>query len=168
LVAFGTSPTSTLATSSAETACHISVLPRPPAAFSWTEAYASYGWTWMDNLSVGKMNFTRSGKSSVEVRFTPRHSAPISAHAVPSVFPANGPLAIRQSTPVSQASPNGSVKLVFSGKSGAKERAPQRRGLKIGSMRNGSGLTVYAAASAREKKRSRRRSPSSMRSMEVA
>src|SRR6266852_3721358 len=114
------------------------------------------------------MNLTRIGKSGMAVSLVPRHSGGISPHAAPKVFPAKGPVAILQSTPVSQASPSGSVRFDFSGKSGANERAPQRRGLKMGSMRVGVGLTVYDAASAREKKRSRRRSPSSIRSMEVA
>ena len=122
----------------------------------------------MDNLSVGKINFTRRGKSFVEARFVPRHSMGISAQAAPSVFPENGPEVMRQSTPVSHASPSGAVKLDFSGKRGANERAPQMRGLKMGSMRVGVGLTVYDAASAREKKRSRRRKPSSIRSIDVA
>src|SRR5215470_9447523 len=49
-----------------------------------------------------------------------------------------------------------------------RERAPQILGLKTGSMRSGSGFTNQAAASARDKNRSRRRKPSSIRSMEVA
>src|SRR6202008_4479272 len=109
--------------------------------------------------SVGKINFTRRGKSIAEARLVPRHSAVISVQAEPSVFPANGPEAIRQSTPVSQASPSDSSKFDFSGKSGTSERAPQRRGLKMGSMRVGVGLTAYEAASAREKNRFRRRNP---------
>src|SRR6266852_9594563 len=95
----------------------------------------------MDSFSWGKMNFTRIGKSLQEVRRVPRHSAGISLHAVPSVFSLKGPVAILQSTPVSQASPSGSVRLDFSGKSGSSEREPQRRGLKIGAMRIGSGRT---------------------------
>lgn len=56
---------------------------------------------------------------------------------------------------------------------GASERAPQMRGMNLGAMRVGTGRvdaggTVYEAASARLKKRPRRRKPSSMRSMEVA
>src|SRR6266446_3225224 len=95
----------------------------------------------MDNLSVGKINFTRRGKSLVEARLVPRHSAGISAQASPSVFPANGPDAILQSTPVSHASPSGSLRFDFSGKTGASERAPQILGLKMGSMRVGVGFT---------------------------
>jgi len=41
---------------------------------------------------------------------------------------------------VSQASPSGSVRFVFSGNNGASDLEPQMRGLKMGSMRNGSGL----------------------------
>src|SRR5882724_2945351 len=144
----------------------------------------------MDNLSVGKINFTRRGKSFVEARLVPRHSTGISAQASPSVFPANGPDATLQSTPVSQASPIGSVRFDFSGKRGANDRAPQILGLKMGSMRVGVGFTKclgfarvkavrksgswaaalhnQTAASARAKKRSMRRKPSSMRSMDVA
>jgi len=70
--------------------------------------------------------------------------------------------------PVSHASPKGSCKFDFPGKRGASERAPHKRGLKMGSMRVGVGLTIYDAASAREKKRSSLRSPSSMRSIDVA
>src|SRR5258705_10126419 len=95
----------------------------------------------MDNLSVGNMNFTRRGKSSVEGRFVPRHSTGISAQACPRVLPANGPDATLQSTPVSHASPNGSLRFDFSGKRGANDRAPQILGLKIGSMRVGVGFT---------------------------
>ncbi len=167
------SPTKTVAPGSADTICHISVLPCPPAAFSWTDAYASSGCTWIESLSVGKINFTSNGKSGLEASLLPRHSADISRQASPSVFPANGPLEMRQSTPVSQASPSGSVRFVLSGNRGARDLAPQIRGLKMGSIRRGSGfsgetLTFQAAASTRVKKRSRRRSPSSMRSMDVA
>src|SRR6266481_2677239 len=95
----------------------------------------------MDNLSVGKINFTRRGKSFVEARLVPRHSAGISAQASPSVFPVNGPDAILQSTPVSHASPSGSLRFDFSGKRGANDRAPQILGLKMGSMRVGVGFT---------------------------
>src|ERR1700686_490737 len=94
----------------------------------------------MDNLSLGNMNLTRIGKSAQEARRAPRQFTGISCHAAPSVLPAKGPVAILQSTPVSQASPKGSARWDFSGKSGASEREPQRRGLKIGSMRNGSEL----------------------------
>src|SRR6266581_705936 len=102
------------------------------------------------------MNLTKRGKFSTEAKRVPRHSAGISAHASPSVFPAKGPEPIRQSTPVSQASPIGSCEFDFSGKRGASEHAPQMRGTKMGSMRVGAGLTVYDAASARAKKREAR------------
>src|SRR6266849_10371326 len=102
------------------------------------------------------MNLTRMGKSGVAASLVPRHSTGISFHASPSFLPANGPVAMRQSTPVSQASPLGDLRSGISGKRGASERAPHRRSEKIGSMRKGSGLTVYDAATAREKKRSRR------------
>src|SRR5713101_4842020 len=88
----------------------------------------------MESLSCGKINFTRMGKSLQETSRVPRHSAGIALHASPNVFPWNGPEAILQLTPVSQASPSGSARLVFSGYMGARERDPQRRGLKIGSM----------------------------------
>src|ERR1700687_5664273 len=114
------------------------------------------------------MNFTRSGKSVHEASRVPRHSPGISRQASPRVFPSNGGETIRQSNPVSHASPKGSTKLDFSGYSGAREGAHQSRGLKIGSMRIGAGFTNQAAASAREKNRSKRRKPSSMRSIEVA
>src|ERR1700682_3405932 len=108
----------------------------------------------MDNLSVGKMNVTRIGKSAQEARCVPRQSTGISSHAAPSALPSKGPVAIRESTLVSQASPSGSTRLDFSGKSGAREREPQRRGLKIGSIRLGSGFINQAAASTRLKNRS--------------
>src|SRR5580765_2886546 len=94
----------------------------------------------MDNLSLGKMNFTRRGKSRTEESLVPRQSARISRQAAPSDFPAKGPVATLQSRPVSQASPSGSVRFVFSGNNGASDLEPQMRGLKMGSMRNGSGL----------------------------
>src|SRR5260370_38039014 len=126
------------------------------------------------------MNWTRSGKFTSLVSWLPRHSTGISVQAAPSVFPANVPEAMRQSTPVSQASPSGSSKFDFSGYRGARERAPQRRGLKMGSMLVGVGFTgglglalvaggsekrrlgaaalqSQTAASARERKRSRLR-----------
>src|SRR5215467_1895811 len=93
----------------------------------------------MESLSFGKMNFRRSGKSLGSEKFPPRHSAGISRHASAKVLPANGPLATRQFTSVSQASPIGSSRFAFSGYSGASERDPQIRGLKVGSIRNGSG-----------------------------
>jgi hypothetical protein len=52
-----------------------------------------------------------------------------------------------QSRPVSHASPSGSARLFLSGYSGASERAPQIRGLKIGSMRVGSGLKEFSVES---------------------
>src|SRR5262249_31758021 len=74
----------------------------------------------------------------------PRQSAGISRQASASDIPAKEPLAIVHFTSESQASPMGSVRLDFWGKSGASEREPQRRGLKVGSMRNGSGfMNVY-------------------------
>src|SRR6267378_6087742 len=116
----------------------------------------------MESLSVGKMNFRRRGKSTSPSNLEPRHGMLISFQAWPSVSPANWPLATRQSRAVSHASPTGDLRSYISGKKGASERAPHRRSEKNGSMRNGSGaigqaLTVYDAASAREKKRSRRR-----------
>src|SRR5215813_490112 len=56
-------------------------------------------------------------------------------------MPLNGPLATSQRTSVSQASPIGSGKSFLPGKIGASERAPQIRGLNVGSIRNGSGIT---------------------------
>src|SRR5260370_356743 len=82
----------------------------------------------MDSFSWGKMNFTRIGKSLREARRVPRHSAGISLHAMLSVFPLNGPVAILQSTPVSQASPSGSARLDFSGESGPGGRGHARWG----------------------------------------
>src|SRR5882724_5137702 len=122
----------------------------------------------MESFSRGNINLTRSGKSLWEANREPRQSGGIAVHASPRLLPANGPEATLQSTPVSQASPRGSGRLVLSGYMGARERDPQIRGLKIGSMRVGSGFTNHAAASARLKKRARRRKPSSIRSMEVA
>src|SRR5256885_12483678 len=49
-----------------------------------------------------------------------------SLHASPSVFPDKAPESILQSTPVSQASPSGSIKLLFSGKIGARDRKSTR------------------------------------------
>src|SRR5258705_13837356 len=87
------------------------------------------------------MNLTRRGNSATAASWLPRHSTGISAQASPSVFPANGPDATLQSTPVSHASPSGSVRFDFSGKRGANDRAPQILGLKMGSMRVGVGFT---------------------------
>jgi len=56
----------------------------------------------------------------------------------------------------------------FSGKRGASERAPRGAGMKIGSMRVAWAHGFTSGFSARGKKRLRRRSPSSIRSMEVA
>src|SRR5260370_26211346 len=97
----------------------------------------------MHGLFGGKMNFTRIGTFLGEARRVPRHSAGISLHAVPSVFPLKGPVAILQSTPVSQASPSGSARVDFAGLGGASEREPQRAGLKIGSMRRGAGRAEF-------------------------
>src|SRR5437763_1044742 len=96
----------------------------------------------MESLSFGKMNLTRMGKSPGMLKRVPRHSGGISRQASPSVFPAKGPVATRQSMPVSQTSPMGSGKFVFSGKNGASERVPQMRSTNFGSMRKGSGFTV--------------------------
>src|SRR5690242_2646408 len=98
----------------------------------------------MESLSFGNMNFTRRGKSGTDSSRLPRHSIDILCHAAPSVSPTYGPVAILQSSPVSQTSPSGSVRFVFSGKRGARERAPQMRGLNTGSMRVGSGFTLLA------------------------
>src|SRR5689334_4384098 len=98
----------------------------------------------MESLSLGNMNFTRRGKSGTELSRLPRHSTDILCHAAPSVSFAYGPVAILQSSPVSQTSPSGSVRFDFSGKRGARERAPQMRGLNTGSMRVGSGFTLSA------------------------
>src|SRR5579883_1068818 len=86
------------------------------------------------------MNLRRRGKSRAALRWPPRQSGGISCQASLRVFPAKWPVAMRQSSPVSQASPTGSGRLVFCGKSGARERTPQMRGEKIGSMRKGSGF----------------------------
>src|SRR5215472_15672245 len=95
----------------------------------------------MESLSFGKINFMRRGKSPGSAKRVPRHSGGISRHASPSVLPANGPVAILQSTPVSHTSPIGSGRFVFSGKSGASERIPQMRSTNFGSIRKGSGFT---------------------------
>src|SRR5882762_4394232 len=87
------------------------------------------------------MNLTRRGNSATAASWLPRHSTGISAQASPSVFPANGPDATLQSTPVSHASPSGSLRFDFWGKRGANDRAPQILGLKMGSMRVGVGFT---------------------------
>src|ERR1700682_2091981 len=88
------------------------------------------------------MNFTRIGKLSVKASCVPFHSTDIARHAVSRVCPSNSPETILQCVPVSHASPSGSATFDFSGNNGANECAPQMRGLKIGSMRSGSGLTV--------------------------
>src|SRR5579863_4793136 len=98
----------------------------------------------MESLSFGKINFARSGNSFTALRADPRHSSDISCHVAPSVLPAYGPVAILHSRPVSQASPSGSARFVFSGKRGARDREPQMRGLKMGSIRNGSGFNEEA------------------------
>src|SRR5215468_6165456 len=94
----------------------------------------------MESLSVGKMNFTRRGKLPGWVKSVPRQSAGISRHASFREIPENEPVAIRQFTSVSHASPIGSARFALSGKNGAREREPQRRGLNVGSMRKGSGF----------------------------
>src|SRR5580704_9614845 len=101
-------------------------------------------------MSVGKMNFTRSGNSSPSANCAPRHSEGIARHASRSVLPRNSEVATRQSSPVSQASPSGSARFDFSGKSGASDRAPQMRGLKIGSSRWGAGFKLSSGLSPRE------------------
>src|SRR6202041_3351177 len=94
--------------------------------------------TCTESFSCEKINFTRRGNAALRLLIcVPVHSAGISGHASLSFFPANGPEAKRHWSPVSQASPSGSARLVFSGKSGASVRAPQGRGLKIGSSRAG-------------------------------
>src|SRR5258708_3819230 len=98
----------------------------------------------MESLSVGKMNFRRSGKSTPPSNLEPRHGIVISFQAWPSSFPANRPLATRQSTAVNHASPIGDLRSFISGKNGASEREPHRRSEKIGSMRKGSGLIGQA------------------------
>src|ERR1700674_4494774 len=101
------------------------------------------------------------------MRSVPRHAGGIFRHAGFKAL-VRGPVVISQSGPVNQASPTGSGRFVLSGYMGASERAPQMRGLKMGSMRVSSGRTAYEAASARLKKRPKRRKPSSIRSIDVA
>src|SRR5258707_9969435 len=96
----------------------------------------------MESLSVGKINLARRGKSLECANIVPRHSAGISRQAPASVIPANEPVATRHFTSESHASPTGSARLDFSGYSGAREREPHRRGLNVGSMRNGSGFII--------------------------
>src|SRR5213594_2216399 len=113
----------------------------------------------MESLSVGNMNFKRRGKSVSSRNIRPRQAVVISFQASPSVLSTNGPLAMRQSRPVNQASPIGDLRSCISGKRGASELLTHRRSENVGLMRNGSGaigqaLTFQAAASAREKKRS--------------
>src|SRR6201998_649035 len=100
----------------------------------------------MDSLSRGNRNFRSSGNSLYRPERVPRHSAGISRQAAPSDFPANGLVATFESNAVSQASPSGSLRFVLSGKSGARDRAPQGRGLKIGSMRVRTGATTHQKA----------------------
>ena len=137
----GFNPTSTSAPARACTAYHISVFPRPPAAFSCRAAYSSSGCTCTESLSSEKINFTSSGNAEPRSAFVPAHSAGISGHTLPSLLPSNGPEAKRHSLPVIQASPNGSVRFDFSGKNGASESEPHGRGLKIGSSRAGQRIT---------------------------
>src|ERR1700730_936801 len=123
----------------------------------------------MDNLSSGKMNFTSTGNSAVAASQVPRQSGGMRCQASPSVNPAKGPLWRRDSLAVSHASPRVSARFVLSGKYGASERVPQMRGLKIGSIRDGTGSnTDQEAASAREKNFSSRWRPSSIFAMDVA
>ncbi len=96
----------------------------------------------MESLSVGKMNFANSGKSPAWANMVPRHSAGISRQASAREIPENEPVAILQFTSLSHASPTGSRRFAFSGKSGASDREPQMRALKVGSMRNGSGFIL--------------------------
>src|SRR5216684_903623 len=110
----------------------------------------------MESLSAGKMNLTSKGKSRTAASRSPRQFAGISAQASRNVFPVNGPDATLQSTPVSHASPSGSLKFDLSGKRGANECAPQILGLKMGSMRVGVGFTrchALACILSGEKKR---------------
>src|SRR5215470_16355036 len=99
----------------------------------------------MESLSVGKMNFASRGKSPGVENFVPRHSAGISRQASFKGIPEKEPLEMRQLTSESHASPMGSVRLGLSGKRGVREREPQRRGLNVGSMRNGSGFMNAAS-----------------------
>ena len=93
-------------------------------------------------LFFGKRNFTSSGKSlKLPVR-VPRHSGGMHRQLSPSDLPVRGPVATRESRAVSQASPIGSGKFVFSGKIGASDRVPHGRGLKIGSIRVRTGSTA--------------------------
>src|SRR5580700_6747989 len=68
----------------------------------------------------------------------------ISGHTLPSALLSNGPEAKRHSLPVIQASPNGSLRLDFSGKNGASDSEPHGRGLNIGSSRAGQRITRLA------------------------
>src|SRR4029077_1346310 len=63
------------------------------------------------------------------------------------VLPAKGPVATRQFTSVSQASPIGSARVVCSGKIGESECEPKRRGVKGVSMRKGTRWACSSAAS---------------------
>src|SRR5579859_5088669 len=97
----------------------------------------------MDNLSFGKMNLMSTGNSAREACRAPRHSAGMACQLSRSVFPANGPLATRDSNAVSHASPRGSFKFILLGYHGASEHWPQIRGLKKGSRRDRTGcITV--------------------------
>src|SRR5258707_12451081 len=94
----------------------------------------------MESLSVGKINFTRSGKSFIAAQREPRHSSESWGQTSPNVFVAYRPLATMQRTSVSHASPIFSARFVLSGKIGASERVPQIRGLKVGTIRKGAGF----------------------------
>src|SRR5579871_2573039 len=60
-------------------------------------------------------------------------------------MPENEPVAMRQLTSKSHASPMGSARFALSGKRGARVREPQRRGLNVGSIRKGSGFMGVVA-----------------------
>src|SRR5215470_14674170 len=94
----------------------------------------------MESLSVGKINFTSKGKSTGFLNDVPRHSTGISRQASAREIPEKEPVAMRQLTSVSQASPMGSARFDLSGESGARVREPHKRGLNVGSTRNGSGF----------------------------
>src|SRR5438128_4413869 len=97
----------------------------------------------MESLSVGKINFASKGKSPGWANIVPRHSAGISRQASAREIPEKEPVTILQLTSLSQASPMGSLRFDFSGNSGASEREPQIRALKVGSIRNGSGFMNF-------------------------
>src|SRR5882724_7359617 len=106
----------------------------------------------MESLSVGKINFASRGKSPGRANIVPRHSAGISRQASAREIPEKEPVTIRQLTSLSQASPMGSLRLDFFGNSGASEREPQIRGLKVGSIRKGSGFMSSGLACVRKRR----------------